>query len=248
MQLTGNTILITGGSSGIGMALAERFLACQNEVIICGRNEAALKAMQARNPSVHYMVCDTGNPSNREALAQEVVMRFPRLNMLVNNAGIQRKIDLLDREPWQTTWAEVEINLGGPIHLSMLLAPYLVRQEKSYIANVGSGLAFAPLAHLPVYCATKAALHSFTQSLRYQLRATCVEVMEIIPPAVRTNLGGAHDYGADLHEFTDSIMEQLEAGAVEASFGIAQTRSRASREELDRLFLQMNESAGQQRS
>lgn len=244
MRMSGNTILITGGSSGIGMALAERFLTRGNTVIVCGRSGEALKTVEARLPGLQCIVSDIGKPQEREALARWVSAHFPALNVLINNAGIQRRLNLLDPEPWSATASEIDINLGGPIHLTMLLLPHLLRQPDAQIINVSSGLAFTPLAYAPVYCATKAAMHSFTLSLRYQLRDTSVRVSEIIPPAVKTMLGGAHDFGAELEEFTDAIMAQLEAGAQEASFGTAAQRSRASRDELDRWFEEMNRSMG----
>ncbi|SNS83376.1 uncharacterized oxidoreductase [Noviherbaspirillum humi] len=248
MQMSGNTILVTGGSSGIGLALAVRFLASGNEVIVCGRREAALKAVCDRHPGLRYVVSDTGKAAEREALARRVTAEHPQLNVLINNAGIQRKVSLLQPESWTDTGAEIDVNLGGPIHLSMLLAPHLRRQSQAHIVNVSSGLAFAPLAPMPVYCATKAALHSFTQSLRWQLRETSVRVTEVIPPAVKTNLGGAHDFGVELDEFAEAIMRQLEAGAEEASFGSADARRKASRAELDEAFLQMNEAIRRARS
>lgn len=241
MKMTGNTILITGGSSGIGMALAERFSARNNTVIISGRNEAALKKIQQRHPEIQIKVSDAGHSKDREELTQWITEKFPQLNVLVNNAGIQRKFSFKDLEPWAETMKEIDINLGGPIHLSALLLPHLLRQPKAHIMNVSSGLAFAPIAYMPVYCATKAALHSITLSLRQQLKGTSVDVTEIIPPAVKTNLGGAHDFGVELAEFADSVLQQIESGKTEVTYGTSLKSSQASRAELDQIFMQMNQ-------
>ncbi len=240
MELKGNTVLITGGSSGIGMALAERFLKLGNEVIITGRREQTLKDFKKKHPTVHIKVNDAGSAQDRVELAAWATREFPRLNILINNAGIQRKVSLNRAEPWADTAQEIEINLGGPIHLSSLFVPHLEKQPKSHIMNVSSGLAFVPLAHMPIYCATKAALHSFTLSLREQLRPTSIEVTEIIPPAVKTNLGGSHDFGEELSDFADSVIEQLGAGVSETTFGMSKRSSQMSRAEADQMFLQMN--------
>lgn len=136
---------------------------------------------------------------------------------------------------------EIDINLGGPIHLTSLLLTHLLKQPQAYVMNVSSGLAFAPIAHMPIYCATKAALHSVTLSLRQQLKGTSVDVIEIIPPAVKTNLGGAHDFGVELAEFADSVLQQLENEKKEVTYGTSLKSSQASRAELDQIFMQMNQ-------
>jgi uncharacterized oxidoreductase len=132
------------------------------------------------------------------------------------------------------------VNLDGPIHLSSLFIPHLVAQREPAIMNVSSGLAFTPLARVPVYSATKAALHSCTLSLRHQLAATAIRVVEIIPPAVRTNLGGSHDFGVDLAEYTDSVIAQLAEGRLETTYDFSAKSSQASRAALDQMFARMN--------
>lgn len=240
MDLRGNTILITGGSSGIGLEMAARFLEAGNEVIITGRHEARLSSFKAIHPSVHIKVSDAGKADARSELAAWAVREFPRLNVLVNNAGIQRKIELQQPEAWPETAQEIDINLGGPIHLCTLFVPHLKTQPNAQILNVSSGLAFVPLAHMPVYCATKAALHSFTLSLREQLKSTSIAVTEVIPPAVKTNLGGSHDFGEELSTYVDSVFEQLARGVAEVTFGMSAGASQMSRAEVDQLFSRMN--------
>jgi uncharacterized oxidoreductase len=240
MQLTNNTILVTGGSSGIGMALAKRFLELGNEVIVTGRSEKALQELKAQHPGMNVKVSDAGSASARVELAAEIVREFPKLNMLVNNAGIQRKVSIPTNESWEETEREININLAAPVHLSSLFVPHLRRRPDSFIVNVSSGLAFVPMSPMPIYCATKAALHSFTLSLRSQLKSQSIGVVEIIPPAVKTNLGGSHDFGEDLAEFTEGVIAQLKAGAPEITFGMSTKWSQLSRAESDSVFQQFN--------
>ena len=188
-------------------------------------------------------VCDLSKPAERTALFDWVTQAYPRLNVLVNNAGIQRPIQLQENPDWETVSEEVAINLEAPIHLSTLFIPHLLRQKRPAIINITSGLSFVPKANVPVYCATKAALHSFTLSLRYQLSDTPIEVIEIIPPAVDTDLGGKglHTFGVPLDEFADAVWEQLKKGSIEATYGFSVESSRATREQLEVIFRQMNQ-------
>jgi len=240
MDLTGNTLLITGGSSGIGMALAERFIRLGNEVIITGRRASALESFAATHPGVHTKLSDAGNAASRVELAAWAAREFPRLNVLINNAGIQRRVDLQRTEPWENTAEELEINLSAPIHLSTLFIPQLQKQARAQIMNVSSGLAFVPLARLPIYCATKAALHSFSLSLREQLKSSTIRVTEIIPPAVKTNLGGSHDFGEELADYADSVLDQLARDVPETTFGMSTRTSQMSRADADQAFQRMN--------
>ena len=243
MNLAGNTILITGGATGIGWTLTERFLEAGNEVVICGRREDRLLEAQKKYPQLHIRVCDVADERERVALFEWATAKFPELNVLVNNAGIQRRVNLAESEDWAATRSEIAINLEAPVHLSRLFIPHLSRQKSAAILNVTSGLSFAPLANVPVYCATKAALHSFTMSLRHQLRETAIEVIEIIPPAVDTDLGGVglHTFGVNAQEFADAVFEGLKEGEQEIAYGTALVSSRASREEADEISRQMNQ-------
>ena len=244
MKLTGNTILVTGGGSGIGLAFAKRFVERDNTVIVCGRRADVLARMKLEYPAIHTHVCDLAEPTARENLAEWLVGEFPDLNIVVNNAGIQRSIDLTEQEDWTGTHLEIAINLEAPIHLTRLLYPHLATKKDAAIVNVTSGLAFGPLATVPVYCATKAALRSFTLSLRRQLRDTLIDVIEVIPPAVDTDLQapGLHTFGVNVDEFADDIFLGLERGQQEVSFGTALQASRASREQLEAVFDRMNAS------
>ncbi|HLM01805.1 MAG TPA: SDR family oxidoreductase [Pyrinomonadaceae bacterium] len=243
MELSGNTILITGGASGIGLAFAERFLAAGSEVIICGRREDKLREAKEKHPQFHTRVCDAADERERVRLFDWATTEFPRLNVLVNNAGIQRRVDLRQSEDWQQTRSEIAINFDAPVHLSRLFVPHLLGQRQPSIINVTSGLSFVPLANVPVYCATKAALHSFTLSLRHQLSETPVKVIEIAPPAVDTDLGGVglHTFGVPLDEYADAVFRRLPQGEPEIAYGTAEKASRASRAELDEIFKFMNQ-------
>lgn len=189
MRISGNTILITGGTSGIGFELAKRFLSLDNTVIVTGRSQPKLDVTRQRLPGVHVIQSDVSEVMAITRLYQRIASEFPGLNVLINNAGIMRKINLhtLPADLHDIT-REVEINLNGPIRMVVQFLPHLERQKRAAIVNVSSGLAFVPLAIAPVYCATKAAIHSFTQSLRLQLKTTNVTVVELAPPTTETAL------------------------------------------------------------
>ena len=243
MNLSGNTVLITGGASGIGWAFAERFLKAGSEVIICGRRADKLEEVKKQYPQVHTRVCDVGQESDRLALFRWVTEEFPEVNVLLNNAGIQRRVTLTDnQEAWSSHQSEIAINLEAPIHLALLFIPHLKQHSPAYIINVTSGLSFVPLAQAAVYSATKAALHSFTLSLRYQLTGTNIKVIEIVPPAVNTDLGGPglHTFGAPLQEFADAVMQRVANGEEEIGYGTSEFSRKASREELQEVFKRMN--------
>ncbi len=212
MNISGNTILITGGGSGIGRALAEALHKLDNQVVIAGRRMSALKETTAANPGMKALPLDIENPVSIRTLVKEATAEFPTLNVLVNNAGIMRAEDL-NAEAIDLARAEsiVAINLLGPIRLNAALLPHLKKQPNAAIINVSSGLAFVPLTLTPTYCASKAGIHSYTQSLRYQLRGSSVEVLELIPPYVATDLmGGADDPRAmPLADFINETMAIL---------------------------------------
>jgi uncharacterized oxidoreductase len=214
MNFAGCTILITGGGSGIGRGLAEAFHALGNQVVIAGRRQQALDETIAANPGMKSLTLDVESPAAIRAFAAQIMADFPALNVLINNAGIMRPEKLLaQQQDLADAEAMVTTNLLGPIRLTAALLPHLQKQPHSAIVNVSSGLAFLPLALTPTYCATKAAIHSYTLSLRYQLRATTTEVFELIPPYVATDLmSGASDPRAmPLDKFIAEVMGILKS-------------------------------------
>jgi uncharacterized oxidoreductase len=192
MNPSGNTILITGGGSGIGRGLAEAFHKQGNQVIIAGRRQSVLDETVAANPGMKSLTLDMEDPAAIKAFAAKVSADFPSLNVVINNAGIM-KPENLAADPIDLSTAEsiITTNLLGPLRLTAALLPTLKKQPKATIVTVSSGLAFTPLAATPTYCATKAAIHSWSQSLRYQLRDTNIQVLELAPPYVQTELMGA---------------------------------------------------------
>jgi uncharacterized oxidoreductase len=195
MKLTGNTILITGGGTGIGRGLAEGLQALGNQVIIAGRRKAPLEETAAAYPGMKFLTLDIEDRTAIRAFAGRIASEFPSLNVVIHNAGIMRPENLKhQQDDLSDAESIVATNLLGPIRLTAALLPILSKQPRSTIMTVSSGLAFVPLAFTPTYCATKAAIHSYTLSLRYQLKDTPTEVIEIIPPYVQTDLmDGAED-------------------------------------------------------
>jgi uncharacterized oxidoreductase len=191
MRLEGNTILITGGTSGIGLQLAKELLNRDNTVIVTGRDQAKLEAAKKELPKLQIIRSDVSKLPEIEALHARVTQEFPALNVLVNNAGVMWTINLHDDErSLEALTGEIDINFTGPVRMTKLFLPHLKKQPGAAIVNVTSGLAFVPLPINPIYCATKAALHSFTLSLRAQLKNTKVQVFELAPPATATDLLG----------------------------------------------------------
>jgi uncharacterized oxidoreductase len=208
-----NTILITGGGSGIGRGLAEAFQKLGNTVIIAGRRKEVLEAVVAANPGMAYEVLDVQDAGNVARFAAEITAKYPGLNVLVNMAGVMKPENLKDAADPAAIDAMIATNLTAPLHLTAALLPHLQRQKKATVMTVSSGLAFVPLALTPTYCATKAAIHSWSMSLRYQMKDTSVEVLELAPPYVQTELLGeqqASDPRAmPLNEYVEEVMEIL---------------------------------------
>lgn len=215
MKTSDTTILITGGGSGIGRALAEKFHQRGSKVIIAGRRLAALEETTRANPGMAAMTLDIENPDAIRSFAEKLTHDFPAVNAVVHNAGIMKSENLL-AQPGDVSIAEATIatNLLGPIRLNSALLPHLQKQGRATIMTVSSGLAFVPMFPTPTYCATKAAIHSYTQSLRFQLRGTAIEVLELVPPYVQTELMGAHQVNDPramaLREFIDEVMQNIE--------------------------------------
>jgi uncharacterized oxidoreductase len=188
MKLENRTILITGGSSGIGLALAKQLLPRGNVIIITGREQEKLDAAQRMHPSVHALKSDVSDPAAIKALHDTVLTQFPALDTIFNNAGIMRNLDLNQERSLADVTREIDINLSGPVRMVQQFLPHLKTRKDALIVNVSSGLAFVPMQISPVYCAAKAAIHSYTQSLRAQLAGTSVTVIELAPPGVETPL------------------------------------------------------------
>ena len=248
MHTAGNTILITGGATGIGLALAEAFLRKGNEVLICGRRDDKLTRAKKKFPKLQIKRCDVADPKDRKRLYDWAVKNYKHLNILINNAGIQKEIDfkkgtthLLSGEN------EIEINLHAPVHLSALFTPALMKKKESAIVNISSGLAFVPIAIMPLYCATKAALHSFSLSLRHQLRTTTIKVFEIIPPTTDTELDrgtrgkrGQADRGIKPEVVAKAAIEAVDKNNFEVAVGQAEFLRTSSRNEPERAFQMIN--------
>lgn len=238
MKTSGNTILITGGGSGIGLALAKAFFERGNDVIICGRRKAQLKEAQTRIGGINFRVCDLSKARSRQALGNWIVLEFKQLNVLVNNAGIQHRIDFLrGTRDLPAADDEIATNLTAPIHLTAQLLSHLKRKKAAAIINISSGLAFTPIAAVPVYCATKAALHSWSLSLRHQLRHTSIRVFEVVLPMVATELSGNRnsrndiDYVMSPEVVANGIIRAIGRNQHEVALGAA-ANLRAQREKL----------------
>lgn len=189
MQITGNTILITGGGSGIGRGFAEAFHKAGSQVIIAGRRKSVLDEVVAANPGMHAETFDADNAEAIQEFAKNLIQKYPTLNAVMHNAGIMRNESVTEGNT-EVAEATIATNLLGPIRLNSALLPHLLTQPRATVLTVTSGLAYLPLAMTPTYCATKAAIHSYTQSLRFQLNGTNVQVIEIVPPYVQTELMG----------------------------------------------------------
>ncbi len=188
MKLEHRTVLITGGTSGIGLELARQLLGRGNTVIVTGRDQDRLGAARQALPGVHTFCSDVSDPKAIAALHAAMLSDFPALDTLVNNAGIMRNFKLNEERGLEDVTREIEINLNGPVRMVQQFLPHLRSRPGALIVNVSSGLAFVPFPVAPIYCATKAAIHSFTQSLRAQLQGTGVTVVELAPPGVETPL------------------------------------------------------------
>lgn len=239
MNINNNKILITGGASGIGLGLTEQFIKENNTVIICGRREAALQEIADKFPTVITKVCDLSLAKERESFFHWIEKNHADLNVLVNNAGIQQWMSIEDADFFARAQEEIAINIEAPLHLTSL---FLKLPSLNTVMNVTSGLSFVPLVKTPVYSATKAFFHSFTLSLRQLLKSKNIEVIEIIPPALNTDLGGKglHDFAPPVSDFIESIFEQLKEGKTSLTFGFSQAMLVAGPEEQRMAFERMN--------
>ena len=239
MNISNNKILITGGATGIGLGLTEQFLKENNTVIICGRRESALHEVVSKFPSVITKQCDLSIDIEREELHQWISKHHSDLTVLINNAGIQQWMNISDDNFFNRAKDEIATNIEAPLHLTSL---FMNLPSLKTIINVTSGLSFVPLTKTPVYSATKAFFHSFTLSLRHLLKSKNIEVIEIIPPALNTDLGGKglHDAAPPVSDFIASIFEQLKKGHTELTFGFSEAMVKATPDDLKNAFNRMN--------
>jgi len=236
MKLEKKTILITGGSSGIGLELAKQLLKRGNTLIVTGRDQEKLDATKGMIPGVHTFQSDVSDPGAIKALYDGVLAQFPALDTLINNAGIMRNLKLDQSRDLDDVTREIEINLSGPVRMIQQFLPHLKTRDEALIVNVSSGLAFIPLPLSPVYCATKAAIHSLTQSLRVQLEGTSVTVIELAPPGVETPLFRGEfaeemkgQKGMDVEVLAKHAIAGIEAGKLEIRPGLSNVLKAMSR-------------------
>jgi uncharacterized oxidoreductase len=236
MKFSDRTVLITGGTSGIGLELATRLLERGNKVIVTGRDPEKLEAVKRALPKIHIFNSDVSDPAAIVALHAGVIAKFPTLDTLINNAGIMRNLSLTKDRDLNDVTREIQINLCGPVRMVQQFLPHLMSRKDAMIINVSSGLAFVPLPLSPIYCATKAAIHSFTQSLRVQLNGTSVRVVELAPPAVETPLLRGefaeemkNQKGMDLKTFVSQAIAGLEADNEEIRPGLSNVLKAMSR-------------------
>jgi uncharacterized oxidoreductase len=246
MKVSGRTLLITGGTSGIGMELARQLVDRGNTVIVTGRDLDRLKAAQQAVPGLHIFQSDVSDPTSVESLYKTVSDQFPKLNTLVNNAGTMRNVKLDGQHPLSDLTAEVDGNLKGPMWMVQTFLPLLLRQKSSLIVNVSSGLAFIPFPAAPIYSASKAALHAYTQCLRAQLADTCVSVVELAPPGTETPLFRGEfaeemkgEKAMDVSVLARRAIAGIEAGKTEIRPGVSNILKIASRVAPHFMFRQM---------
>ncbi len=239
MKISNNKILITGGASGIGLGLTERFIKENNTVIICGRRESLLRKVSEKFPSVITRRCDLSVAVEREDLFKWISEKHDDLNVLINNAGIQQWMKVTDNDFFQRAKEEITINIEAPVHLASL---FIKLKSLDTIINVTSALSFVPLIKIPVYSASKAFLHSFTLSLRQLLKSNNIEVIELIPPGLNTDLGGKgiHTDASPVSDFIEAVFEQLQQGKIELTFGYSEAMTKAGPEDLQKTFIRMN--------
>lgn len=238
MRLSGNSILITGGATGIGFELARQLVERGNDVTICGRRAERLDEAKSKVPALKTIVADVSDRAAREHLAQSL----PKTNILINNAGVQHLFDFRDASQLARIDEEIAINLTALIHLTTLFIPVIERNEQPALVNISSGLAFAPLARIPIYCATKAAVHSLTMSLRHQLRDSGIRVFEVIPPIVTSELGSYHrpQEVKDRAMPADAAVARMIEGLQDDELEIAVGEAENMRAKRDALFPFMN--------
>ncbi len=251
MKTTDNTLLITGGGTGIGRGLAEAFHALGNQVIISGRTRKSLDETTAASPGMKSLTVDMTDAASIRDFAARLIGEFPALNAVIHNAGIMRPESVLDQPvDVPDAAAIVATNLLGPIRLTAALLPVLQKQPHATVMTVSSGLAFVPMATTPTYCATKAAIHSYSQSLRYQLKGTGVQVMELVPPYVQTTLMGDHQASdpraMPLNEYIKEVMNLIQTQPDATEINVQRVQplrfaANAGQEKYEQFFMSFND-------
>ena len=222
MNISGNQVLITGGATGIGLALAEAFLKTGNQVAVCGRRQEKLDEVRQAHPGIKTISADLATAEGRAILISQSLETLPKLNVIVNNAGIMQSVKLNGANPVQLEkWLrdEIEIDCLAPILITTQLLPHLEQQASAAIVNVTTGLVFAPAATYPFYAAAKAGLRAFTQSLRFQLKVSSVKVFEVLPPAVNTVLNQSNDPKISPQQVAQETLRGLEKEMSEIKVG-----------------------------
>lgn len=245
-DIASSVVLITGGSVGIGLGLADLFVKDGAKVIITGRREEELKKAQAKYPQqvVKYYVSDAGKEADRIKLFEEATRDFPALNVLINNAGVAAKAKQAEEifKPWSVRQEQLDINLSGPIHLSSLFIPHLLKQKQSAIIMVSSGLAFVPFTLDPIYSTSKAGLHSYTMALRTTLANTPLRIVEIVPPAITgTQFGGGNRHGDPVDEYCASAYADFVSGVLESGFKRSNVMRMADRAKQHEMMIAVHE-------
>lgn len=250
MKLIGRTVLITGGTSGIGLELAAQLLARDNVVIVTGRDDKGIDAAKSRHPGLHAFKSDVGDADGIRRLHADVTARFPELDTLVNNAGIIRNLKLAEERSLEDVTREVDIDLSGPIRMVQQFLPHLQRRSDALIVMVSSGIAFVPFSIAPVYSAAKAGVRAYTRCLRTQLADSGVRVVEIAPPGTATplmkpefpNMDGSGDMPVD--KLVGQLITGVEAGKTDIRPGLSKVLNIAGRVAPDLVFNQMSKAAG----
>jgi uncharacterized oxidoreductase len=248
MKISGNAILITGGATGIGFGLAEAFFNASNKVLICGRRQAKLEEARKKLPQLQIHQCDVTLKDGRESLFNWIKNQHPDMNILINNAGVSGPIDFKKGVPEAfKSEDEIETNFKAPVYLSAYFIPLLLGKKDAAIINISSGLAFVPMASAPLYCATKAGLHSFTLALRHQLKETSIKVFELMPPIVDTDLGkDATDTteriirGIPPSKFAKDALKAINNDEYEMASGEAKQLMDGSRHDFEATFQALN--------
>lgn len=249
MKLAGNTVLVTGGATGIGYEMSKALIEAGSQVLICGRREWRLEEARTKLPSLITRRCDVSDEQDRLELVRWIQSQYPELNVLINNAGVQRDVDFTGGlTEFLSGENEVRVNLEAPIILTGLFAPLLARNEGSAIINVSSGLGLVPSVRMPVYSASKAGLHAFSMAVRSQMERVGIQVFEVVPPAVDTELnllGRAKrehfKAGLGPKEFVSAVMAALEDDVQEIGYGMSLQFMRDSPQQRAKDFLRMNQ-------